>query len=184
MVVRIRKATKNDALLIGRVIAMAIGYDLAEDYAGDDVINVLGEAAATEYSQYSYKNALIAECNGIPAGAIVGYSGSKLHDLREGSLAVIRKYHPGLEIKEDETEEGEFYIDSIGVLPEYRGNGIATKLINAMMEEASKSEHRLIGLLVDFENPNAERLYSTIGFRYVGERPFFGHMMKHLQMQI
>lgn len=184
MEIKIRKATKKDAELIARVIAIAIGYDMAEDYAGDDVIKVLGEAAQTEDAQYSYRNALVAEVCGKRAGAIVGYDGGHLHELREASLAVIRKYHPGLEITEDETEEGEFYLDSLGVLPGYRGKGIATKLIGAMLEEAAKSGHKLFGLLVDFYNPNAERLYRSLGFRYVGERPFFGHMMKHLQKQL
>ena len=184
MDMKIRKATKADSKLIARVVAMAIGYEMAEDYAGDDVIKVLGEVAEKEVSQYSFRNALIAEADGQPAGVIVGYDGGKLQELRDGSLAVIRKYHPDLEITEDETEKGEFYLDSIGVLPEYRGKGIATKLIDAKIKEASEAGHKCFGLLVDFDNANAERLYESLGFRYVGDRPFFGHMMKHLQKVI
>lgn len=181
MEIKIRDAVKSDSQLIARVIAMAIGYDLAEDYAGDDVVKVLGEAAATEDAQYSYRNALVAEVDGEPAGAIVGYDGGSLKKLREASLAVIRKYHPGLEINEDETYSGEFYLDSIGVLPQYRGLGIATMLINAMVDKEIDAGHKCFGLLVDFNNADAERLYVKLGFNYVGERPFFGHMMKHLQ---
>lgn len=181
MEIKIREATKGDSRLIAEVIAMAIGFDLAEDYAGSkDVIKVMSEAAEREDSQYSYRNALIAEAGGRPVGAIVGYDGAKLKELRDGSLAVIRKYHPDVEIKEDETEQGEFYLDSLGVLPEYRGKGIATTLINSMIDKASAQGHKRFGLLVDPENPNAERLYKSLGFKYVGERPFFGHMMKHL----
>lgn len=184
MDIKIREATKSDSRLIAQVITMAIGYDLAEDYAGDDVIKVLGEAAETENAQYSYRNALIAEVDGKPAGAIIGYDGGRLNELREASLSVIRKYHPGLEINEDETESGEFYLDSIGVLPEYRGLGIATMLINTMIDRQIKHGHNCFGLLVDFDNKNAEMLYIKLGFTYVGDRPFFGHMMKHLQKKI
>ena len=31
------------------------------------------------------------------------------------------------------------------------------------------------------ENPNAERLYLSQGFKHVGERIFFDHKMHHLQ---
>ena len=182
MEITIREANKNDSKLIAQIIAMAIGFDLAEDYAGSkDVIKVMGEAAEKDDTQYSYRNALVAEVDGTPVGAIVGYDGGRLKELREGSLSVIRKYHPGVEINEDETEPGEFYLDSLGVLPVYRGHGIATRLLNAMMNKASEEGHSRFGLLVDFENPDAERLYRSLGFQYVGERPFFGHMMKHLQ---
>lgn len=182
MEIKIREATKRDSRLIAEVIAMAIGFDLAEDYAGSkDVIKVMSEAAEREDSQYSYRNALIAVADGVPVGAIVGYDGAKLKELRDGSLAVIRKYHPDVEIKEDETEPGEFYLDSLGVLPDYRGYGIATKLIDAAIQKASKDGHKRFGLLVDFENPKAERLYRSLGFEYVNDRPFFGHLMKHMQ---
>lgn len=184
MDISIREATKQDSVLIAQVIAMAIGYEIAEDYAGDDVIKVLSEAAETEGTQYSYQNALIAEVDNMPAGAIIGYDGGNLKKLREASLAVIHKYNPEVEIKEDETEVGEFYLDSIGVLPEYRGKGIASKLINAMIDLQVSRGYDCFGLLVDFDNSNAERLYLKLGFQYVGDRPFFGHMMKHLQKRI
>lgn len=181
----IREATKKDADLIAHVVAMAMGYDLAADYAGDeDVIKVIGEVALCDDTQYSYQNALIAEIEGNPAGAIVGYDGGQLHRLREGSLSVIRRYHPDINITEDETEPGEFYLDSIGVLPEFRGQGIASRLIASMADKARMAGYARCGLLVDFGNGNAERLYSSLGFRYIGERPFFGHMMKHLQKEI
>lgn len=184
MDINIREATKQDSALIAQVIAMAMGYEIAEDYAGDDVIKVLGEAAESEDSQYSYRNALIAEVDNVPAGAIVGYNGGDLEKLRGASLAIIHKYNPDVEIKEDETEEGEFYLDSIGVLPEFRGVGIATMLINAMIDLKANQGHHCFGLLVDFENSNAEHLYLKLGFQYVGDRPFFGHMMKHLQKRM
>ena len=38
-----------------------------------------------------------------------------------------------------------------------------------------------IGLLVDKDNPLAEKLYVAQGFRYVGDTTWGGHPMKHLQ---
>lgn len=182
MEITIRKAVKDDAAIIGCVVAMAIGMDGAEDYAGADAVRVLTEVAEREDSQYSYRNALVAEADGRVAGAVVGYDGARLAPLRDGSLTVIRKYHPDLEVTADETGAGEFYLDSLGVLPEFRGCGIGSLLMDAMMEQAAAAGgHRCFGLLVDPENPGAERLYRSKGFMQVGETPFFGHMMKHMQ---
>lgn len=192
MKISIREARPADAMLIARVVAMAIGYEEAIEYAGDEVIKCLSEVARRDDTQYSYRNSLIAEATeddtGNPggvkivtaAGAVVGYDGGSLARLREGSLSVIRKYHPDIKITDDETDASEFYLDSLGVLPEYRGHGISRKLIAAIEERARESGHHRIGLLVDFDNAGAERLYRSLGFRDAGTRPFLGHEMKHL----
>lgn len=183
MEITIRKATREDARLIAQVIAMAIGYEESKDCFGYNVIDALEEAAENEDTQYSYRNALVAMADGKIAGAIVGYDGSMLQQLRDASLRIIHKYNPDLTITDDETESGEFYLDSLGVLPEYRSHGIGRKLIAAKMQQASEQGHKTFGLLVDFENPDAERLYASIGFKQVGVRPFFGHQMKHMQIE-
>lgn len=79
-----------------------------------------------------------------------------------------------------ETEAGEFYLDSVGVLPEYRGQGIATLLFEAQCERAASSGHKVAGLIVDVDKPKAEALYARLGFRYIDDKDFFGHTMKHL----
>lgn len=181
MNIQIRKATKEDATLIAQVVAMAIGDESATDYCGKDYLNVLEEIVRMEDTQYSYRNAIIAECDGSPAGALVGYDGGMLQPLRKQTLAVIHRYNPGLVMAEDETQAGEFYMDSLGVLPEFRGLGIGKALLLAMREKAFAEGHERVGLLVDFENPKAERLYLSIGFERVDTKVFLGHRMWHLQ---
>ena len=39
------------------------------------------------------------------------------------------------------------------------------------------------GLLVDENNPRAERLYKSVGFKVVGTNVWGGHNMKHMQMK-
>ena len=41
-----------------------------------------------------------------------------------------------------------------------------------------------VGLLVDKGNPKAEKLYTRIGFKYVGDSSWGGHEMKHLQYAV
>ena len=85
---------------------------------------------------------------------------------------------------DDETQEGELYLDSLAVDSNHRRKGIATMLLNAATERARRLGIPAVGLLVDKGNPNAERLYTAIGFRYVNDTEWGGHPMRHLQKSI
>ncbi len=183
MNITIRQAAIDDSMIIARSLVMAMGEDTAKVYCGNNYINVLDEIVRTEDSQYSYHNALLAMADDVPAGAIIGYDGGLLNRLRDTTLSVIHKYNPRLTVVDDETEEGEFYLDSIGILPEFRGCGIGRKLLLAMRDKAFSSGHKRVGLLVDYENPQAEKLYASLGFERVGTKMFFGHKMWHMQSQ-
>ena len=76
---------------------------------------------------------------------------------------------------------GEFYLDSIGVLPQFRGLGIGAMLLCEMTRMAHENGHEHVALIVDEDNPSAEKLYTRLGFRRVGTRIFFGHRMWHLR---
>ncbi len=178
--INIRKATINDIRLIAYAVGNAIGEAVMPMFCGTDWMNTIAEVASLETSQYSYRNALIAEVEGSPAGVIVAYDGARLEELRSETMRIIRKYKPDFTISEDETEPGEYYIDTLCVLPQYRKMGIATKLIAAIHEKALAEGHKQLGLIVDFDNPTAERLYTKLGFHRVGPRIFAGHKMWHL----
>ena len=85
---------------------------------------------------------------------------------------------------DDETGPGDFYYDSVAVDPSYRGSGIGSALFDAMDRRAAELGFDVAGLLVDLDNPAAERLYERLGFRTVGEKDFFGHRMKHKQKSL
>ena len=176
----IRKATVNDAHLIAKVVAMAIGEEGSKHYCGDNHQSVLEEIARLENSQYSYKNTIVAEVDGMPAGAAVAYDGADLYKLRDVTLKHIFDRTGKMHNIEDETDATEVYLDSIAVLPEYRGLGIGKRLLLALKEIASKEHGKNLGLLVDFENPDAERLYQSVGFERADVKYFLGHKMWHL----
>lgn len=67
---------------------------------------------------------------------------------------------------------GEGYVTNIAVLPEYRGQGIATALISEQM----KNDMDFITLEVRESNTPAINLYTKTGFEKVGVRPgFYSH---------
>lgn len=176
----IRKATINDVPLIATVVAMAIGEEGAKHYCGDDYQSVLEEIACLENSQYSYRNVIMAEVDGVPVGAAVAYDGAVLYALRDVTLKHIFNRTGKTHNIEDETDASEVYLDSIAVLPEYRGLGVGKHLLIALKEMAFNKYGKNLGLLVDFENPDAERLYKSVGFERVNVKDFLGHKMWHL----
>ncbi|MBR7170194.1 MAG: hypothetical protein IKD17_07210, partial [Alistipes sp.] len=109
----VRPARREDAATIARVVAMAIGDEKAlQAYCGDDYLAVLSEIAATEQTQYSWHAALVAEVDGVVAGAVVGYDGAQLQALREGTFSVLRAQIGRVPTIADECEAGECYLDS------------------------------------------------------------------------
>lgn len=173
--------------MIGQSVMAAIGEEICQGLAGEshtlaDVERMFTNLAARDDSQYSYLNTLAAVTpDGKTVGVCVGYDGADLHELRKAFIEEA-KSELGQEFGEleDETDPSEFYLDTLAVLPEYRGQGIAKQLLKASTDRAA-ALGKPAGLLVDKINTNARRLYESIGFRQVGERPFCYVMMDHLQ---
>lgn len=179
----IRQALPQDAAIIAEAVVAALGDALAAEYLGDSPLTVAAQLAAADDTQYSWRNALIAEIDGDGAGAIVGYDGARLDELRSATLQRIHDLtgkRP--EFTADETSAGEFYIDSLAVRSEYQGKGIATQLVRSLCDKAAAEGHTTIGLLVSDTHPGARRLYEHVGFKEVERRPFLSEIMSHMQL--
>ena len=208
--IEIQEATKSQAAEIASLIMTAMtddcclyfcgeGYGL-EDLASGRACSRSAEQASLrrsrllaafrkmmtmlverEDSQYSYRNTLVAMDGDKVVGISVSYDGGRLHELRrafiEAAKEHIGKDHSGMD---DETQAGELYLDSLAVLPEYRRQGIAKKLLLATKERANGLGLPCVGLLVDKDNPVGEALYTSVGFQYKNDSQWGGHPMKHL----
>lgn len=182
--ITIRSARVEDAATIARAVAMAIGdKEVLRAYCGEDYMAVLTQIAATKGTQYSWQYALVAEVDGTAAGAVVGYDGDDLQPLREGTFAIVRQLTGSIPNIANETEGGEYYLDSVGVLPEFRGLNVGRTLVREFCNKVFATQHNCVGLIVDSNNPQAEKLYTSLGFERVGTRLFFGHQMWHLQLR-
>ena len=150
-------------------------------YGLDDFRKMMTTLVEREDSQYSYRNTLVAMDGDKVVGISVSYDGGRLHELRRAFIETAKEYigkdHTGMD---DETQASELYLDSLAVLPEYRRQGIARKLLLATKEQANRMGLPRIGLLVDINNPAGEALYASVGFRYVNDSHWGGHPMKHL----
>lgn len=184
--IEIINATKEQAPEIARLIMMAMTDDCClhfcgEGYALADFHKMMTLLVEREDSQYSYRNTLVAVDGDKVAGISVSYDGGRLHELRrafiEAAKVYVGKDNSGID---DETQAGELYLDSLAVLPEYRRQGIASRLIMATKERANRMGLPCVGLLVDKGNPDGEALYKSVGFQYANDSHWGGHEMKRL----
>ncbi len=184
--IEIREASKSQAAEIASLIMTAMTddcclYFCGEGYGLEDFRKMMTMLVEHEESQYSYRNTLVAMDEDKVVGISVSYDGGRLHELRrafiEAAKEQIGKDHSGMD---DETQAGELYLDSFAVLPEYRRQGIARKLLLATKERANYLGLPCVGLLVDKDNSVGEALYTSVGFHYVNDNQWGGHPMKHL----
>ena len=194
--IEIQEATKRQAAEIASLIMMAMTDECCLYFCGDgyglvDFRKMMTMLVEREDSQYSYRNTLVAVDGDRSAegclqgkkvvGISVSYDGGRLHELRRAFIEAAKE-HIGKNHSDmgDETGAGELYLDSLAVLPEYRRQGIAKALLLATKEKANQYGLPYVGLLVDKDNPDGEALYTSVGFRYVGDNRWGGHSMKHM----
>lgn len=169
----------------------AMNYDCCRNFMGpghtlEEFEVVMRDLVLSDDSQYSYRNAVVAiDDDGGLCGACVSYDGADLHKLRRPFIKAMKeRFGQDFSKMDDETAAGELYADSLAVVEGRRGQGIATRLLNAVVDKAKDKGMETVGLLVDKGNPKAERLYARLGFEYVNDSSWGGHPMRHLQYKI
>lgn len=179
--INIRMATQEEASQIAGLFMLAWPVEEILESNGisyGQLHESITRVAASRETIYSYENTIVAEIDGRVVGAMCAYDGADYQRLKQPIVDTLGKDSGFATLKE--TEAGEFYLDSVGVLPEYRGRGIASLLFEAQCQRAASLGHKVAGLIVDEDKPKAEALYIRLGFRHIGNRDFFGHTMKHM----
>lgn len=177
----IRKATQKEAAQIAELFMLAWPVEEIMESNGlsyEQLHESITAIAAAEETIYSYENTIVTELDGKVVGAMCAYDGADYQRLKQPIVDVLGADSGFAQLKE--TEAGEFYLDSVGVLPEYRGRGIASSLFEAQCKRAASLGHKVAGLIVDVDKPHAEALYTRLGFTYLDDKDFFGHTMKHM----
>ena len=183
---KIIPADKSQAPEIASLIMEAMNYECCKNLAGEshtlrDFFMLMTSLVEREDSQYSYLNTDVAlNDQGIVTGACVSYDGGSLLSLREAFIEEAL-WRLGIDYSQmdPETQNGEFYIDSLCVHSNFRRQGIATALLQSALHKAQRYGLPA-GLLVDNNNPKAEQLYRRMGFTYRNASVWSGHAMKHL----
>ena len=185
--VEIRRAYQEDAPFIAESVLAAMGYDrdssislaakekYSESKSYEEVKRALEEIAARPDTLYSYRHSRIATYGGEVAGVIVGYDGAAYREMAELTFGLIAgklgtaPFNPG-----EETREGEYYLDSLHVSPDFRGHSIGTILMRNELDIAEALGFRKVSLIVDKEEPWLHRLMPVSALRRLGRRSSSG----------
>lgn len=183
--VELRKGRASDAPFIADAVLAAMGYDIFNPELPADAGTSFGPISAVrdalikvcskEDTLYSWKNTTVATFCGKTAGAIVSYDGGSYKETAERTFALMAKLlntekpEPG-----SETGEGEYYLDSLVVHPEFRGHNIGSILMQNALDEAEALGYEKVTLLVDDKKPHLHKLYKKLGFEFGDVVLFFG----------
>lgn len=172
MEIEFRLATKNDADFLTWGVPEALHTSLTPEQT-----EAFSALLLREDVLYSWKNAIIAQdtVTKQPLGMVIGYDGGRYRDMRAATFPTMQKiFKSDYSAMDDESVEGEFYIDSLAVRPEARCMGLGKRLLLEAMEHSRRLGLKKAVLAVDPENVNAQRLYKSLGFVPGGELFIFG----------
>jgi ribosomal protein S18 acetylase RimI-like enzyme len=182
----IRKARQDESRQIARLMLLAmeeIAYAFLGNRNPDDALEFMHLLVQQEGNQYSFENTWVAEEDKQVVASVTVYDGAKLQQLRQPVVSLLAEKYKRVVSPENETEPGEFYIDTIAVHPQHQRKGLGTMLLKFVIDHFVYQEGKTLGLLVDIENPKAKSLYNQFGFEKVGEKQLMGHPYEHLQIK-
>ena len=177
-IVQLRDATLDDAPFIARVVLAGIDMLDIDAVLPDEqraIFEHLIGICRMNDTLYSYLNTRIAEIDDRPVGALVAYDGARYAKMREKTFGLVQQTS-GLDLSRNamETGPGEFYLDSMAVLSDYRGMGVGKLLMRDRVDFALSNGFEKVTLLVDKDKPRLQEYYESEGFTFGEEMFVFG----------
>jgi ribosomal protein S18 acetylase RimI-like enzyme len=137
---------------------------------------------------FSKENIIVEEENGKIRGLVLAHPVSNLKQFIINELKSIKNTKKGLlnflitlfkmlsrfklVIYYPRLKNDELFICNLAVFKEYRGMGIATKLLEKTEEMAMEKGLNKLSLYVEIDNSNAKRVYEKFGFQEVNKAVF------------
>lgn len=187
MPIILRPATPEDAPFVTTVLMEALTRNALQPDGqltpeARDTHRRLTPITLRDDTLYSYRHATLAvDPCGTPVGGIIAYPGGLYNELQRTTFALIPDlldFDPAQ--MDPEARPGEYYLDSLCVLPTSRGQGIGRLLLQRAIADA-QARGLTPTLAVHPENLKAQALYARQGFRPAGRYFIFGD--EYLRMQ-
>ena len=172
----IRKAIKGDLRVVEGLFEFikSLEIDIFKDFSKEKIQEILEYIFVSKYDRFSYKNCMVYEFEGVIKGFSFTYHYDEDEKMKKFWYDEIISYF-GLKedtiiFDYDEVLQGEFYLDTLFVFSDARGEGIGNKLLT----EFVNSEEAKLSLNVAQSNNRARKLYESYGFKKECEI-FIGH---------
>lgn len=169
MSIDIRSANPEDADMVSWIVFAAL-----------DIYDSITEKMLLSCSEadtlYSWDNTRLISVDGKVVGGLIAYQGSEYSRLREKTWPMCWDEDKSfLDSIEQECLPGEYYLDSMALLPEYRGQGLGKALIIDAIEQGKKKGCASATLLADKDKIGLVNYYKIIGFEIYDSMIYFGH---------
>lgn len=112
-----------------------------------------------EKTRFCLENLFVYEINNEIIAICCAYGDREYND--EGLKQYLKNINSTYEIVK-EFEDNEFYLDSIAVLPEYRGRGILKEFINYLENLAKNKNYNMLSLIT-----KSPKIYEKYGFKTI-----------------
>ena len=187
MPITLRPATPADAPFVTLTLMEALTRDALHPDGtlkaeAADTHRRLTPITLRDDTLYSWRHTTLAvDESGTPVGGIIAYPGGLYDELQRTTFALIPDlldFDPAQ--MDPEARPGEYYLDSLCVLPTHRGQGIGQLLLQRAIADARRKQ-LIPTLAVHPENLKAQALYARQGFRPAGHYFIFGE--DYLRMQ-
>lgn len=176
--ITIRDATEDDIQFIAKCTMAAIGlYDFRTQMTPGqkNSYRCLAEICGMNSTLYSYRKSRIASVGDTAVGCLISYRGESYAEARKITFGIAEKtLGTDLTGTEAETGEGEYYLDTMAVIPAFRGYEIGKKLLIDGIDRGKQAGYSKITLIVGKRYAHLRKYYAEVGFRELHEMQCFG----------
>ncbi len=176
--IRLRAATKTDCRTIAALYS--ISSDGVADYIwttlaqpGEDIFEVGRRRYEREDTDFSYRNCVVVEREGEVIGMLVAFPMQVTETTQGDECDPVLAPYGRLEC------DNSYYICGMAVFPEYRGQGIGTRLLQLAEKNAHTMGYGTMSLIVFEQNNGAKRLYERFGYREIAREVVVPHPLIH-----
>ena len=175
--IKFRPAEKADCLTIASLYS--ISSDGVADYVWtklaepeEDILQVGKRRYERENTFFSYQNCTLATVENTIMGMLVAFPMFVDENAEPEEDPVLAPYSK-LE------ENNSYYICGIALFPEYRNQGVGTKLMELAETHAHAKGLKKLSLIVFEHNAGAKRLYDRLGYQEVTREAIVSHALIH-----
>lgn len=178
--------THNEGLACARFLNTA-AEGFFKILLGKRAPEILAQAYTKPGNEYSYENTVFAVRGDRIVGMAIGFTAAERRRFSKNPLAQSQGYprvragilgflfSPMLRIL-DSVVNGDFYLLSLAVDEDQRGQGVGSALMNAMEDQARSTGSKRLSLDVAAKNEAAQKLYKRHGLKIYAKWP------KHLNL--
>ena len=180
----IRPATVKDARDIASLIAISsdgvavIEWTEAAVTEGVEPLDIGERTYRNPDGNYSWRNCTIVEKNGKVAGMLLtfGMPVAEARDPRQRpTIDDANVFAPYMYLEEPDS----WYVCGVALYPEHRGQGLGTRLMQLVNEQARQNGFEKVSLVAFAQNEGSVRLYQRLGYEIVDRAPIIPHPLIH-----